>query len=65
MTLDVRIADARRLTKHRASVVLVRLSRQGKRAAEEAVRRALPWLLGVPLEGKIAVISESRVRFRT
>lgn len=65
VTLDKELGDIRRFAPSRfAGIVLLRLAREGRSAVREALGRALPALSAAPLAGRLAVVSESSVRFR-
>lgn len=66
VTLDKDLGDIRRFPPaQHAGIVLLRLAREGRGSARDALRRALPVLASQSLSGRLAVVSEDSVRFRT
>ncbi len=65
VTLDVRLANIRRKEIEAGpGIVLVRLVKEGRRAASAAISRAIPVLQELPFAGRVVVVTETRVRVR-
>lgn len=64
LTLDKGVAYLVLNKTEQGGVVLFRPGTSGRRAIAEFIRSRLPQLLLCPLEGRITVVSETRIRIR-